>query len=98
MFNSFVHAEAKSNDQVLACIERNHAEPENPHKGTTFKQTYNYPMWSDNAERESWLREHEDSLVCVLSVSLIRKRLGLTKDEMFNRKNILCNIIIRMII
>ena len=86
---SFVHAEAKSNDQVLACIKRNHAEPDNPHEGTTLEQRYEFPMWSAEPERENWLREHEDSLVCILSVSLIRKRMGLTTEEMFNRKNIL---------
>ena len=71
------------------CIEKNHPAPDKPHSGSTEPQTYTYPLWDSDPERVAWLEAHEDSLVCILSVSLIRQRLGLTEDEMFNRKNIL---------
>lgn len=49
-------------------------------------QTYQFDEWSDEGANVDWLEENESRLICVLSVSLVKK-IGTTDN--FNRMDIL---------
>ena len=81
----FLEAETQKSENKCLIKKMSSALEKKPRKHSSemkIEQTYNYQNW-DDSKRKEWLMKHEKRIVCVLSVSLISKRIDI--DDEFNR-------------